>query len=79
MSLRGVCKKDEIIFMLIAPIHPGKPETMSNEPKRSEDSPPNPRQNSEQITPFESIRNRLLRLNADSPDLLGKMKHERKV
>jgi|GEM_PF-6099817 hypothetical protein len=60
MSLRGVCKKDEIIFMLIAPIHPGKPETMSNEPKRSEDSPPNPRQNSGQITPFESIRNRLL-------------------
>ena len=37
MSLRGVCKKDEIIFMLIAPIHLGKPETMSNEPKRSED------------------------------------------
>lgn len=29
---------------------------MSNEPKRSEDSPPNPRQNSGQITPFESIR-----------------------
>jgi len=23
MSLRGVCKKDEIIFMLIPPIHPG--------------------------------------------------------
>mgnify|MGYP002281813128 CR=1 FL=1 len=32
------------------------PETMSNESKRSEDSPPNPRQNSGQITPFESIR-----------------------
>ena len=29
---------------------------MSNEPKRSEDSPPNPRQNSGQITPFEEIR-----------------------
>jgi DNA-damage-inducible protein D len=29
---------------------------MSNEPKRREDSPPNPRQNSGQITPFESIR-----------------------
>jgi hypothetical protein len=29
---------------------------MSNEPKRSEDSPPNLRQNRGQITPFESIR-----------------------
>jgi DNA-damage-inducible protein D len=29
---------------------------MSHEPKRSEDSPPKPRQNSGQITPFESIR-----------------------
>jgi hypothetical protein len=29
---------------------------MSNESKRSEDGPPNPRQNSGQITPFESIR-----------------------
>ena len=33
-----------------------KPETMNHESKRSEDSPPNPRQNSGQITPFESIR-----------------------
>ena len=56
-----------------------KPETMNHEPKRSEDSPPNPRQNSEQITPFESIRNRLLRLNADSPDLLGIIKQEGKA
>ena len=29
---------------------------MRHEPKRSEDSPPNPRQNSGQITPFEEIR-----------------------
>ena len=76
MSLRGVCKKDEIIFMLIAPIHPFKPESMSNEPKRSEDSPPNPRQNSEQITPFESIRNRLL---AENPNRLAIIKQEGKA
>lgn len=31
------------------------PETMSNESKRSENSPPNPPQNSGQITPFESL------------------------
>ena len=31
------------------------------------------------ITPFESIRNRLLRLNADSPDLLGIIKQEGKA
>jgi len=76
MSLRGVCKKDEIIFMLIAPIHPGKPETMSNEPNRSEDSPPDPRQISEQITPFESIRNRLL---AENPNRLAIIKQEGKA
>jgi len=53
-----------------------KPETMSNEPNRSEDSPPNPRQNSEQITPFESIRNRLL---AENPNRLAIIKQEGKA
>ena len=81
MSLRGVCKKDEIIFMLIAPIHLGKPETMSNEPKRSEDSPPNPRQNSGQITPFESIRRTNPAGNEfwSSRDLLAIIKQEGKA
>jgi hypothetical protein len=54
---------------------------MSNEPKRSEDSPPNPRQNSEQITPFESIRRTNPACNEfwSSCDLLAIIKQEGKL
>jgi hypothetical protein len=56
-----------------------KPGTISKEPNCSEDSSPNPRQNIGQITPFESIHDRRLRLTADSPDLLAIIKQEGRV